>query len=60
MGRSQRHMLIVQNYTSAGEIIAQGAVAPISLEQFLNDAPAVRGIEEVVVPEGPPGGPLQG
>ena len=28
MGRSQRHMLLEQNTTAAGEIHAEGAVAP--------------------------------
>jgi IPT/TIG domain len=78
MGRSQRHMLWEQSTTAAGEIHAQGMIAPgIALQvdpELLNvvkagsplfNAPPLakelpEGAEGVVVPVGPPGGPLSG
>ena len=61
MGRSQRRMLLTQNTTSAGEIIAQGAIAPGQL--LLAGAPpeeGLRTVEDIAVPIGEPGGPLSG
>ena len=63
MGRSQRHMLLVQNTTANGEIIAQGEIAPLSLVQVQEPAllsTELHGVEDLEVPVGPPGGPLQG
>ena len=80
MGRSQRHMVLEQGSTAAGEIHAQGAVAPgIAMQVDATElnvmepgpaSPPVVAVLEtttpppdltnVVVPSGPPGGPLQG
>lgn len=74
MGRSQRHMLVVQNSTSAGEVHAQGEIAPGVViqagggpilpppeEDVESRAEASqRSVEDITVPGGPPGGPLQG
>jgi IPT/TIG domain len=70
---SQRHKLEIQSFTAAGEIIAQGAIAPGYILQAGDAAPMVEGPrggplqgstfepEPVFeVPAGPPGGPLQG
>lgn len=65
MGRSQRHMLVEQGATATGETVAQGVVAPGLLMQAGEPETAgvsneVRGIEDIEVPVGPPGGPLSG
>ena len=65
MARSQRHKLIEQGTTSAGETIAQGAVAPGLLlqagePQTVGVSGELRGVEDIEVPVGEPGGPLSG
>ena len=66
MGRSQRHMVETQGNAATGSAVNQGVVAPGLLLQA-TDAPAsadplevLRGIENVEVPIGEPGGPLAG
>lgn len=65
MGRSQRHQLVEQSTTSAGEVHAQGAVAPGIAMQVDPSTPNVlvpkeQLPESVEVPIGEPGGPLGG
>src|SRR5262245_48714678 len=71
MGRSQRHMIVEQNTTSAGEVHAQGVVADSIVAQVdpsalnvLTTPPEGSQLEipagGFVVPEGPSGGPLAG
>src|SRR5262245_41008999 len=72
MGRSQRHMIVEQNTTSAGEVHAQGVVAesivaqvdPSALNVLIPVPPQEAQLEipqgGFAVPEGPTGGPLQG
>ena len=67
MGRSQRHILVEHNATSAGEIVAQGEIAPASLFQATEEgSEIVYGAElqsvedELTVPISGPGGPLSG
>lgn len=69
MGRSQRHMIYVQNAPASGEASAQGQPAPGFLLQAGAPPPALereqygaelQGVENITVVEGAPGGPLQG
>ena len=69
MGRSQRHMVFVQNYPANGEAGSEGQPSPGYLMQMTPEPPNLRrslrevaptDIEDVYVPEGPRGGPLQG
>jgi len=59
-------MLVEQNTTAAGEVHAEGVVAPSVILQAAGggvtavERQPLTGIENVFVPEGPPGGPLQG
>lgn len=61
---SQRHKLTIQNVTAAGEIIAEGAMAPGYVIQIAGEPPAGRSAREtggaVTVPIGPDGGALAG
>ncbi len=62
---SQRHKLLELNVTAAGEIIAEGEIAPGYLQQLGNpdafDGTYLKDADLAVdVPMGPPGGPLQG
>ena len=61
MGRSQRHMLVEQNTTIAGELYAEGEIAP-ALLMAAAEPPArgAKAADEIILPVGPPGGPLQG
>ena len=61
MGRSQRHMVYVQNAPANGEAGAEGQPAPGYILQA-GQPPALReaNLENLQVVEGPPGGPLQG
>jgi hypothetical protein len=64
MGRSQRHLLVQQNTTSAGELHAQGEIAPTVVMQVepaaLSKTAPHATTTSVALPVGPPGGPLQG
>ena len=71
MGRSQRHMVVEQGAPASGEAGAQGELAPALMQQIVPQDPVALGAEmklvgreagssTVVVPLGPPGGPLQG
>jgi hypothetical protein len=69
MGRSQRHRLYERGETSNAEVHAQGVTAPGLLMQVDPSQPNVLmpkegeippPIGEVTIPEGAPGGPLQG
>jgi hypothetical protein len=71
MARSQRHMLVWQNTTMAGEVVAQGEVAPGMLIQAatppqeliqaqLDAGATALDTSSLTVPVGAPGGPLQG
>jgi hypothetical protein len=68
MGRSQRHMVVEQGAPANGEAGAQGEVAPTYVAQIKSEGvpperelPALDEVAgELVVPGGPPGGPLQG
>ena len=64
MGRSQRHMILEQGSDATGASIGQGVIAPGLLLQAgegeVTYGAELQGIENIEVPVGPPGGPLQG
>ncbi len=69
MGRSQRHMIFEQGAPANGEPVAQGQPAPTYIDQYITEdmPPEQRKVPDLraeggdlIVPVGPPGGPLQG